>query len=46
MKNLMQEVTDMQTYIDDLTEKMTQANKNSKEMDKIKNNCYKQIESI
>jgi len=43
---LLKEVSDMQVYIDELTESLNQATRAAKEVDKIKQDCYRKIEII
>lgn len=43
---LLKEVSDMQVYIDEQTESLNQATRTAKEIDKIKQDCYRKIEII
>lgn len=43
---LLQEVTEMQNYIDDLTDQMNKQKQMALEVDLIKQDCYKRIASI
>lgn len=44
--SLLQEVTEMQVYIDNLTEQLHRGKQQAREIDTIKEDCYKRIESL